>query len=188
MPILSVSAVIQCMEVLHRNARSALTRLLNAAFASVRLENGWIDLDSCWTPLVAFGRELEKHRGQWITATQVYPAVSSAVRKRMESVSGEGARLSGALSDILGADALLELQEQLLSYFESIPRVYTVCFPLPGTAPNRTLSYELTDKVTLQSFSKEDVPPRNGLLSVLNGVTSFEPQRYIYVLTSKVTD
>lgn len=88
--------------------------------------------------------------------------VENTVSKKGNTQSGKGILNSSEASDGISLQTLLnttesnDLIDQIVDYFNSLPRQYTCVFKIPNVVSTRQLSEQVNEKVTLEFIDQKD--------------------------------
>jgi len=155
----------------HTKAIENIRGKIKGGLKSCELIDNWPQYESFNQHVDALSKEILKHKSEWLSTIDVYTIYYDLVYEFISGSSDEGAKFTGLLSELTDEDGLEDLVDLLCNFYISIPRKYSIYFPLPKISKSINTSLSLTDTVKFECFDNADNVPggyQRGLLHLSN--------------------
>jgi hypothetical protein len=167
---------------MHHNEAERLRKHIAGTLQQCAFANTWPVFKSYTKHVQSLATKVVKHKKQWLTVSDVYSIFIDHVYQAVLSHKPEDGQVNGLLPEILGEDEFNALVLRLLSYFEGIPRKYSIYMPVPSLPPLLE-TVQMTDVFRLERVTSRKAFPGNarpwGLLGLFGD--KIEPPLYCLV-------
>jgi hypothetical protein len=114
---------------MHEKAIEKIEGRVRGSLKRCEVTRNWPQYDSFTTHVDSLSKEVLKHKGEWLSITDVYSIYYDLV---YEAIIQKVDDYSGSLDELLSDEELGALIEKLTQFFVSIPRNYSIFLPLPN--------------------------------------------------------
>jgi len=170
---------------MHPQAQEKIERHILGSLKNCDISDGWPVFDSFSRHVESLASELLKHKGQWLSVSDVFSIFYDLVYEYLRDLERPNAELTGGLVNLVGDDGLIQLAKHLLDFYVSIPRSYEVYVAIPKISVDLE-PIVFSDMFALAVFDDaKDIPGGHtaGLLGLFNN--KLEPKRaYLRVTVS----
>ena len=175
--------------MIHPEALKKVRTELEDTLKNCEVDKGLPVFSSYSDKLLNLAKEVIKHTKDWLTISSIYSIfihwVSSALKEKFPKQPD----ISGVLRKLLGDEKIEEIIRSILEYIRSIPRMYSIYFPMPILGSLMEDEISLSENVSVVQYSDKNTIPggyRGGSLErALGGVEALELNRpYIRIVES----
>lgn len=158
---------------MHEKALEKVRGKVKGALKRCEVIDNWPQYESFTQHVDSLSKEILKKKSEWLSINDVYSIFYDLVYESIRSKIKLEDKYSGLLIDLTGEDGLEELVDSLCDFYISIPRSYSVYFPLPKISKSIHSNVPLSETVEFVTFDKADEIPggyHRGLLQLSNGL------------------
>lgn len=159
-------------DMMHPKAREAMKKHLRKVLEACQIENGFPVFDS---QIHNFSKAVSKSKEQWLSIANVYGIFIKILSAVLVEKCPEKEDASGLLKELVTAEIIGEIEGEIISFIESIPRNYLIYVPLPFVTDIGVDEVGITDDIKLE-INKELIPGNSGnrLLETLTSSSDIE--------------
>jgi hypothetical protein len=171
---------------MHQNEAERLRKHIAGTLQQCAFANTWPVFKSYKEHVQSLATEVVKHKKQWLTVSDVYSIFIDHVYQAVLLQKPEDGQVNGLLPEILGENEFNALVLRLLSYFEGIPRKYSMYMPVPSVPPLLE-TVQITDVVRLERVTSRKAFPGNARPGGLLGLFGDKIEPPLYCLVFEVS-
>lgn len=156
---------------MHEKALEKVRGKVKGALKRCEVIDNWPQYDSFAQHVDSLSKEILKKKSEWLSINDVYSIFYDLVYESIRSKVKLGDKYSGLLIDLTGEDGLDKLADSLCDFYISIPRSYSIYYPLPKISKSIHSNVSLSETVEFVTFDKADDIPggySRGLLQLSN--------------------
>lgn len=171
---------------MHQNAAERLRNHIAGTLQQCAIAETWPVFESYTQHVKSLATEVVKQKKQWLTISNVYSIFVDHVYQAVLLHKPKDGHVSGLLPEILGEGEFDALVQQLLSYFEGIPRKYSIYMPVPSVPPLLE-TVQISDEVRLERVTSRKAFPGNTRPGGLLGLSGDKIEPPMYCLVFEVS-
>jgi hypothetical protein len=155
----------------HEKAVEKVKGKIKGALKRCEVVDNWPQYESFAQHVDALSKEILKNKSEWLSISDVYSIFYDLVYESITSKTNSDEKYSGLLCDLTGEEGLEELIDSLCGFYISIPRNYSIYFPLPKISKSIHSNVPLSETVEFVTFDKANEIPggyHRGLLQPSN--------------------
>lgn len=147
------------MSIYHPKAIQNMRRLLANIVEKCEVKNSLLFFDSCWDEIDKFIQELLKNKDVniWVTRNNITTIFFRKIYSALPIKTDDEPKLNGILKDVVSKNKIEQFIGNMLQFIQSIPKKYSIYFPLPLLEPFSSKSISLSEDLSIVRFVEEDL-------------------------------
>jgi len=151
---------------MHHSAKKAMRQHAVGFLKNVTVLGRRIRHESFTAHFESVAKEILKHKHDWVTTQDVYFIFLSCTENAIATVPQGDVGEVRQLTAVIGGDGLDKLADELVAFFESLPRTYTARIPIPELHGVGTF-VRVSDVISINKYQSDTVLRGTGLLALV---------------------
>jgi len=188
--------------MVHPGALDSVKSKISDIINNCMIKDGWPVFNSIYDSIEKLSKEVFKHYGTWLKNSSlydlIYDCINESLNKKyptrpatvnylraitMPDEVDDRYKIEGSLKEIVGQEEAINLSDTILAMVTSIPKQYSLYFPLPSILNLNAKHVLLSDDISFLKFEKTDTLPagkERTNIDQLMGIKTRVETKFIY--------